>query len=114
MIEGITILNQTEIIVLSYWFQICFFVGLIIAVGFMIVGIINIDKTCGVVLAITSLVMFVALLVMTWLSPVFEKPSGRYKYECLIDKSVSMTEVHEKYEVIEQRGDIWVLEDKEQ
>jgi hypothetical protein len=31
----------------------------------------------------------------------------------LIDKSVSMEDVYEKYTVIERRGDIWVLEDKE-
>lgn len=32
---------------------------------------------------------------------------------CKIDKSVSMEDVYEKYTVIERRGDIWVLEDKE-
>lgn len=35
------------------------------------------------------------------------------QYECLIDKSVSMEDVYEKYTVIERRGDIRVLEDKE-
>lgn len=35
------------------------------------------------------------------------------QYECLIDKSVGMEDVYEKYTVIERRGDIWVLEDKE-
>ena len=42
-----------------------------------------------------------------------QRDTGRYQYEATIDESVSMTEVHEKYKVIEQKGKIWILEDKE-
>lgn len=36
------------------------------------------------------------------------------RYECAIDDTVSFNEVMENYEVVEQRGDIWVLRDKEE
>ena len=35
------------------------------------------------------------------------------RYECAIDDTTSFNEVMENYEVVEQRGDIWVLRDKE-
>lgn len=38
--------------------------------------------------------------------------TGEYRYECIIDDSVSYNEVVENYKIVEQRGDIWVLEDK--
>lgn len=36
------------------------------------------------------------------------------RYECAIDDTTSFNEVMENYEVVEQRGDIWVLRDKEE
>ena len=42
-----------------------------------------------------------------------EKETGRYRYEATISEDVSMTEFYEQYEVIEQRGEIWVIEDRE-
>ena len=35
------------------------------------------------------------------------------RYECAIDNTTSFNEVMEDYEVVERRGDIWVLRDKE-
>ena len=43
-----------------------------------------------------------------------EEPTGRYRYEATIDDSVSITEVYDRYKVVERRGDIWILEDKEE
>jgi len=39
-------------------------------------------------------------------------PTGCYRYECTIDDDASFTDILEEYDVIEQRGEIWVLEDK--
>lgn len=38
--------------------------------------------------------------------------SGRNCYECLIDDTVSFVEVAENYDVVSQRGDLWILEDR--
>lgn len=40
--------------------------------------------------------------------------SDRMRYECTLDDTASFTEIYEKYNVVEQRGEIWVLEDKEE
>lgn len=39
--------------------------------------------------------------------------SGRNRYECLIDDTVPFVEVVENYDVVNQRGDLWILEDKD-
>ena len=39
---------------------------------------------------------------------------GKNRYEVIFDKDYSIQKVYENYKVIEQRGDIWVLEDKEE
>lgn len=40
--------------------------------------------------------------------------SGRNRYECLIDDTVPFVEVAETYDVVSQRGDLWILEDKDE
>lgn len=113
MLEGITVLNQTPVMegIISGWTILALSIGglalfvacLIFDCWHTLVGV----RICGV-LCIICFVVF-AVLIIWWPT----EPTGRYQYECLIDESVSMTEVYERYEVIEQRGDIWVLEDKE-
>lgn len=43
-----------------------------------------------------------------------KKPTGRYKYECLIDDKTPYAEICDKYDVVDRRGEIWILEDKEE
>lgn len=41
-----------------------------------------------------------------------KRETGRNRYECLIDGTTPFIEVAENYNIVEQRGDLWVLEDK--
>lgn len=41
-----------------------------------------------------------------------KRETGRNRYECLIDGTTPFIEVGENYDIVEQRGDLWVLEDK--
>lgn len=41
-----------------------------------------------------------------------KRETGRNRYECLIDGTTPFIEVAENYDIVEQRGDLWVLEDK--
>ena len=41
-------------------------------------------------------------------------PSGRYQYEAIIQDDVSINEIYKHYNVIEQKGKKWVLEDKDE
>lgn len=40
------------------------------------------------------------------------KETGKNRYECLIDNTISFVEVAENYDVVGRRGDLWILEDK--
>lgn len=35
------------------------------------------------------------------------------RYECTIDDTTSFIEIMENYDVVDRRGDIWILEDKD-
>lgn len=41
------------------------------------------------------------------------EPTGRYKYEVKIDDSTTFKEVTDNYKIVDNRGKIWILEDKE-
>ena len=68
-------------------------------------------NTLSMISAILFLVSFVCLLYQLYTAE--EIPTGRYKYEVTIDESVQFIDIYDKYEVVEQRGEIWVLEDKD-
>ena len=105
MLEGITVLNQSEVS------ETCMSnSGLFI----LIIACIVIGVLIGAATDSFGIGLF-ALFIMSIIgfgSCSHQEPTGRYRYECTIDESVSMKEVYERYEIIEQRGDIWVLEDK--
>lgn len=61
---------------------------------------------CGAGLCCTLVLAFIIFLVGLFTSDTITR------YECIIDSNVSFVELYEKYNVIEQRGDIWVLEEK--
>lgn len=91
----------------------------IIGIGTLIsilslVTMINANKD---LLAILSFIMFIvsglAVLVTVYMLPDLQEPSGKYRYEIMIDDSTTFSEVMEKYNIIEQRGEIFVVEEKE-
>lgn len=43
----------------------------------------------------------------------FERPTGKYKYQVTIDDSVTYKQLTEKYEVLEQNGEIYTIKLKE-
>ena len=112
--EGITILNQTEIMeptpLAVKVIVILMIIALISCIAFFIAEYIMASITCPVILAFISILSLVTVLVISILSP---KHLTGYKYEVTMDENVSMKEVYKRYEIVEQRGDIWVLRDKE-
>ena len=62
-----------------------------------------------------SLVVLALVLFGIFCYGLFAKvDSGRNRYECLIDDTVPFVEVAENYDVVSQRGDLWILEDKDE
>ena len=77
-------------------------ISVVSCIAFFIVG----DTIILGIISISSLVIALAIGI---LSPTH---LTGYEYEATIDENVSMKEVYERYEIVEQRGDIWVLRDK--
>lgn len=108
MVEGITVLNTTAVTGLPTWVSVLafviFFIGAIVfAVSMVLDGPVY----------VTAYSLMIGLIVM-FAYGIFNYTikTGEYRYECIIDDSVSYNEVVENYKIVEQRGDIWVLEDK--
>lgn len=101
MIDGITVLNVESITRLPVWFWIILSAIVILTFALCAGELYIIGFLLG---------MMLTVILCTITKPV---PTGRYQYEVTIDETVSISEVYDNYEVIEQRGDIWVLEDKE-
>ena len=113
MIKGIEILNKTEIMTISdaglVWSLILIICGLIGISLFLCLTYNNENFIIGVIFSV--LVFFSGFVVLAAESE--SKQTGRYQYEATIDESVLFDDVLENYDIIEQKGKLWILEDKE-
>lgn len=115
MIDGITVLSQEVIIESSIgavlgWGCGAFILTFVILV--LVGGRMEGDPglVCGL-FAIAAIVTGIIAAVVAY--HVTLEPTGRYRYECLIDESVSAVELNERYIIKEKRGEIYVIEDRE-
>lgn len=107
-----TILNQTEILECSYpYLTVGLFIVSVLAliIGFL-VALIKYRPLVTVILFSVSLLCCVSSGILAKMT----HPTGRYRYECLINEDTSIVEIYNRYNIVKQRGDIWVLEDKEE
>lgn len=110
--DGITILNTTIVDECAQWVA-----PTALALGFIcIVALVlmrNSNDSGVIIFGTISLLAMIAIPIIIGTSKSHWRTNERNQYECIIDDSVSINEVYENYNVIERRGDIWVLEDKE-
>ena len=108
MIEGITVLNEIAVTGVPSWMMIS---AIIISIIGFIVFAIAINAKWPAWKAIIPII----IVLFTWfICGIFNITfkTGKYQYECIIDDSVPYNEVVDNYEIVERRGDIWVLENK--
>lgn len=108
------ILNQSPIMGMDPSYE-SFALKLLVAIGIGFFATVFCACCCSdtsviVTGGFTTLCVVVLLAVVAF-SP--EVPTGRYRYEVKLDETIDINEFYDKYEVIERRGDIWVLQDKE-
>lgn len=110
--DGITILNTIIVDDYARWA-----LPTVLALGFIcivsLVLMINSNDSGDIIFSTISLLAIIAIPIIVITSKSHWRTNERNQYECIIDDSVSINEVYENYNVIERRGDIWVLEDKE-
>ena len=124
--QGVNILNTTEILGHPSYAINLIYIGLfitIIGAIFMIItmiidGMHKFTYKTTVTMAVTSFLTIIVGLIIIIITSITSSqkliPTGRCQYEVTIDDTVSFTELNDKYEVVEQRGKIWILEDKEE
>lgn len=110
--DGITILNTTIVDDYAQWvLPTVLALGVVCIVALVLM--LNSNDTGIIIFGTISLLAMIAMPIVVITSKSHWRTNERNQYECIIDDSVSINEVYEKYNVIERRGDIWVLEDKE-
>lgn len=107
MVEGITILNKIAVTGVPSWIALSAIILFTIGLLVFIVSIMADGPVWTVIIPLVSLLVLVAYSILN-----ATIKTGEYQYECIIDDSVPYNKVIENYNIIEQRGDIWVLEDK--
>lgn len=110
--DGITILNTIIVDDYARWV-----LPTVLALGFIcivsLVLMINSNDSGVIIFGTISLLAMIAIPIIVSTSKSHWRINERNQYECMIDDGTSINEVYENYNVIERRGDIWVLEDKE-
>ena len=120
--DGVTILNEIEIVqVVNDTFNYtAAFIALIVTiltcavVGFFI-GRMECDEVLGTLTGVI-IGLVLSLFVGALFGTLFEYPpvtETTTQYEVILDDSVSMNEFYEHYNVVEQRGEIFVVGEKE-
>lgn len=108
MLEGITVLN-TIIISGAVGIGTFILMGLASAIFSFLIGLVIWDGE--VVPAIIASVLSIALT-LGIAGFINEDATDTVRYEVTISDEVNLTEFNERYEIIEQRGDIYVIEER--
>jgi ABC-type uncharacterized transport system permease subunit len=105
MIEGITILSQTEMTEPSVTaFVVTFLIFIVLSVT---VTIATDEGLAGIS------VLLLGLLISGMVSNAWSEPNGKIEYKVLFDDSVSISQVLEKYEIVNQEGLIYTIIERE-
>lgn len=110
MIEGIEILKKTRL----YDFSTASWVSLIIFVILGVMFLILFSTLYNSKYELLFLVLGASFLVCAFIVPLlFIKPiSNKYEYKVIIEDSVSVNDLYDKYEIIKKDGKIYTIQDK--
>lgn len=119
--DGVTILNEIEVVqVVNDTFNytaggIAFCITILIcAIAGFFIGRIDCDEITGTFVG-ALLGLLLGIFTMALCGSAFSYPpetKTTVRYEVIIDDSVSLTEFYERYNIIEQRDQIFVVEEK--
>ena len=107
--QGIEILNKTSIETKPLWAWILLFVCIAVGVFAYLIYEDNLSTTEHIISGIIVIVCIVCGIYAL----VYSVPTGRCQYEAIIQDDTSINEVYKYYNVIDQKGKKWILEDKE-
>ena len=112
LIEGLEIINKVEIMEKEPWFTIIMVASLITAVFTITMTIKHeLDKNIKIFFYACAGILLIMSIFAAFNSK--EKPTGKYRYEVILDDTVNLKEFYQKYEVIEIKGDLYTIKEKE-
>lgn len=108
-----TVLNMAELTKSNTTLNVVavlFIIGMIVGIIGLILAeeIKNIDRFG--LLAVVCTIIWIGLLIT---SEIVGEPTGRYKIEATFSDDMPFLAVMEEYDIVEQRGEIFVVEEKE-
>lgn len=110
--EGVTILNTIPVTGLPIWLIIVCIIACVAFVVFDAMIITDVvvfkRKTRKILIVIFTILAITAPTLFGHLNSIYE--TGHYYYECVIEDTASFNEIMNTYEIVDQRGDIWVFE----
>ena len=109
--DGVVVLNTIEGVVCGRW--VCVFTMIGVIIGFILIRkLIDITINWAGWVAIPLLLTIFSLCLITGSFVGYTIEEKETLYEVTIDDSVSMSEFNEKYEIIEQRGEIYTIKER--
>ena len=112
MIPGIEVLAQETIHAQVGDAVLAIIIGGILAIGIFIAGIIAICDNEAIMLIPFSVILILAALFITaGISELNQKPYEQY--DVLIGDEVPIKEFNNRYEIIEQRGEIYTIKERD-
>lgn len=109
-----TILSQSEIIEYTGGWPAIGVVGATIVIFLalaILFGFICKLDSFGIVIAFVATFAILLSTQSIWDSK--PHPTGRYEYKVIFDETYPVTQLYEKYEIIDQDGKIWIIQEKE-
>lgn len=123
--NGVEILNQTEILEYMFYLPILvLFLGFVLLFVFFIIfqalksKIVKhklgryilriIDTKFDMCIVLVLIIFFISFVIEANL-PIH---TGKYEYETIIEDNADFKEIYNKYEIVEQKGKIFILRDK--
>ena len=112
--DGVTILNTIELTGVSMETWVVLLVS-----GFILCALMlfpaptvssNTENLIILLVVVDVIILFSSMFVAVYQSE--NRKTGKLQYEVTIDDTVSMTEFNKKYEIVEQRGDIFVVKER--
>lgn len=107
MLDGITVLSQT-VVEDANMALVLLPAATVALVCCAVCAFLDMNDAVSI---IVSAVLYVAVAAVMY--SIVKHPTDKYEYECVIDESVSMTEFCDRYKIIEQRGEIYVIREKD-
>ena len=112
MIEGIEVLNKSQITELSETGTTLLSISLFLLIATLVLLIVSF-ATDSIVIGIFTIISFISFIVISIIGSNYEIETDRYEYQCTISDNILFKDMYEKYEVVNKDGELWTIRDKE-